>query len=68
MPIPSPQKDEEKSEFISRCMGDSVMNEEYSDGKQRAAVCFSQYKKAKKRAKGQARWEEQGNDEATIVL
>lgn len=43
MPIPKPKKDQKKDEFISSCM--SILNEEYPDNKQRAAVCFSQWKK-----------------------
>lgn len=41
MPIPSPNKDEDRKSFMSRCMGDSKMNEEYPDSKQRVAVCMS---------------------------
>jgi len=36
LPIPTPRPDEEKNKFISRCMGDDVMNKEYPDSKQRA--------------------------------
>jgi hypothetical protein len=43
MPIPKPHKGEKKQDFISRCMGDGVMNKEY-DQKQRAAICYSQWK------------------------
>ncbi len=45
MPIPGPRKGESKDEFISRCMGDSVMNREFKDQKQRAAVCYRQWKR-----------------------
>jgi hypothetical protein len=41
MPIPSPNKDEDRKSFVSRCMGDDVMNKEYPDVKQRTAVCVS---------------------------
>ena len=41
MPIPSPNKDEDRKSFMSRCVGDSKMNEEYPDSKQRVAVCMS---------------------------
>ena len=44
MPIPKPGKDEKENDFISRCMSDKVMNKEYPDEKQRAAICFSQWK------------------------
>lgn len=41
MPIPSKNKDEDKSKFMSRCMSDSTMNKEYPDSKQRTAICIS---------------------------
>ena len=41
MPIPSPNKDEDRKSFMSRCMGNDVMNKEYPDVKQRTAVCVS---------------------------
>ena len=41
MPIPSPNKDEDRKSFMSRCMSDNKMNEEYPDQKQRTAVCMS---------------------------
>ena len=40
MPIPK-KEDEDKSKFMSRCMGDSTMNKEYPDGQQRYAICVS---------------------------
>jgi len=41
MPIPSKNKDEDKNNFMSRCMSDSKMKQEYPDNKQRTAVCIS---------------------------
>lgn len=41
MPIPSKRKDEDKTSFMSRCVGDEVMKNEYPDQKQRTAVCVS---------------------------
>lgn len=41
MPIPSRKKDEDRKSFMSRCMSDNKMNEEYPDQKQRTAVCMS---------------------------
>ena len=46
MPIPSP-KGEPKKNFLSKCMGDSVMVKEFPDEKQRYAVCQSKWKKSK---------------------
>jgi len=45
MPIPSP-KGEPKKDFLSKCMGDSVMVNEFPDEKQRYAVCKSKWSKA----------------------
>jgi hypothetical protein len=44
MPIPEPKKNQNKQEFISECMSDETMKQEYPDGKQRTAVCLSQTK------------------------
>ena len=46
MPIPSP-KGEPKKNFLSKCMGDSVMVKEFPNEKQRYAVCQSKWKKSK---------------------
>ena len=42
---------------MSRCMGDDIMNSEFSDPKQRAAVCNSQFEQRKKQ-KGTASWDD----------
>lgn len=44
MPIPQPNDNENKQKFLSRCMSDSTMKEEYKDSKQRVAVCLSKTK------------------------
>ena len=38
-------------------MGDDMMNEDFKDSKQRAAVCYSQYSKRLKN-KGEASWDD----------
>lgn len=43
--MPSPNKGESKSDFISRCMGDSEANSSFPDQKQRAAFCYSQWER-----------------------
>lgn len=43
MPLPTPQKDQKKKDFIDSCMASPTMNQEYKDPKQRVAVCYSQY-------------------------
>jgi len=44
MPLPKPRKDEKQDAFISRCMGNDLMNTEYPDNSQRVAVCYSQWR------------------------
>lgn len=46
MPLPKPTPNEDREKFIDRCMADDVMNKEFPDGKQRIAVCSSQYTKS----------------------
>ena len=48
MPIPKPTTNETEDEFISRCMGDEVMNEDYPDNEQRSGVCYSQWQNRNK--------------------
>jgi len=47
MPLPSPSGKQDKSGFISNCMSNDNMRKEFPDQKQRAAVCYSKWKKAK---------------------
>tara|TARA_R110002074_G_scaffold353286_1_gene525032 strand:- start:177 stop:800 length:624 start_codon:yes stop_codon:yes gene_type:complete len=41
MPIPSKKENEKPNEFMSRCMSDDKLKEEYPSNKQRTAVCLS---------------------------
>jgi len=43
MPVPKPNKDEKKEDYISRFMSDPKMIEEYPDQKQRLAVAYSEF-------------------------
>ena len=47
MPLPSPSGKQDKSGFISSCMSNDNMRKEFPDQKQRAAVCYSKWKRAK---------------------
>tara|TARA_R100000008_G_C3519679_1_gene133277 strand:- start:361 stop:513 length:153 start_codon:yes stop_codon:yes gene_type:complete len=49
MPLPSKQSAEKRSAFMRRCMSDKKVSAEFTDPKQRAAVCYSQYDKKKKK-------------------
>jgi hypothetical protein len=51
MPLPSPKGKQKEDGFMQKCMSDSLMNKEYSNNKQRVAVCHSLYKQAKKKSK-----------------
>ncbi len=46
MPIPKPNSNESRQDFMKRCMGDSTMVDEY-DSNQRLAVCSSSYNSSK---------------------
>jgi hypothetical protein len=63
MPLPDPQKNEKKSEFVSRCVGDLSDKKEFEDQKQRVAVCYSQWEKASKEANGSIKFD---NDEILL--
>lgn len=49
MPIPKPERNENKNEFISRCMR-FVSKENKWDQKQQLAICFSQWENKKNEA------------------
>jgi hypothetical protein len=48
MPLPTKNKDEDKSKFMDRCISNDDMKKEFSDIKQRIAVCLSQFTKKEK--------------------
>jgi hypothetical protein len=62
MPLVTPKKSEKQGEFVSRCMGDETMNKDFPDQKQRAAVCYSQFKKAGESIDASESLEEYKND------
>ena len=43
--MPDPKPNESRDDFMDRCMGDSKMNDEFGNPKQRAAVCNSYFEK-----------------------
>lgn len=47
MPIPQPNKDEDKEKFVARCVSSEAMKNEYPDNKQRIAVCLGQTRQSK---------------------
>lgn len=44
MPIPQPAPDEDRDQFIARCMANPTMREDFSNVGQRAAVCFEKWR------------------------
>src|SRR5690554_875268 len=46
MPLPRPERGESLRQFIGRCMSLPHMHDEFPDQRQRAAVCFSQWRNA----------------------
>lgn len=54
MPLPKPNENEKRDQFIDRCMADETMNEEYSDNSQRFAVCNNIYDRRNERTEGKA--------------
>lgn len=44
MPIPKPEKKEDRQKFVARCMGNETMKKEYPDNQQRIAICLGQTK------------------------
>ena len=55
MPIPKPNPNEEKKEFIQRCMENETMVSEYKNTDQRLAVCSTSYETLKKHENGKSR-------------
>ena len=47
MPLPKPSAGQSQKDFISSCMGNDAVNKEFPDEKQRAAVCYSQWRRSK---------------------
>lgn len=48
MPIPTPHTNEDKSQFMGRCMSDPVMTSEHPTTEQRTAVCLSSWERPHK--------------------
>lgn len=48
MPIPTPEPDETRGEFITRCMLDDTMRKEYPESDQRYVVCSQTFEDSKK--------------------
>jgi hypothetical protein len=58
MPLPHPSGKESKEAFIQKCAGDSVMNKEFPNQKNKLAVCFSIWQRSKGKHGAKASWED----------
>ena len=47
MPLPKPNLGEDRDEFVSRCMGDGKVIQEFPDSDQRVAACNTQFEGGK---------------------
>jgi hypothetical protein len=43
MPLSKPKPNEDKDTFLSRCIRDTTMQNEFPEGKQRFIVCLQQW-------------------------
>lgn len=69
MPIPTPKPNQEEDSFISSCMSSETMKKEYSNQKQRYAICKSQFDRKKKKNEGstnETKWDE--NDVSKVII
>lgn len=47
MPLPQPNENEKRNDFINKCMSDETMIQEYKNESQRFAVCNTEFSKNK---------------------
>lgn len=57
MPLPTPTRDENREDFISRCMANRTMRREFKQREQRLAVCNGQWRRGQ-------RQQREGGDES----
>jgi hypothetical protein len=71
MPLPTPKKNQEEESFMQDCMGDPTMNKDFKDQKQRAAVCYRQFrvrKDKKSDASEEVKWSDVSKDGAIGLI
>ncbi len=49
MPLPKPTADENRAEFISRCVSNPTVQQEFNTNEQRVAVCATQFDESRER-------------------
>lgn len=67
MPLPKPSTGEEEESFLTRCMGDKVMIEEFPKLEQRFAVCNIQWEALEEENEEESEDEEEDDELATLV-
>ena len=65
MPLPKPSLGEDRNDFLSRCMGDDKVVQEFPDSDQRIAVCNSQFEGGKMTEETQVDLEEYIEEQET---
>jgi HK97 family phage prohead protease len=65
MPLPKPSLGEDRNDFVSRCMGDDKVVQEFPDSDQRIAVCNSQFEGGKMTEETQVDLEEYIEEQET---
>ncbi len=73
MPLPTPEKNQEEDSFMQDCMGDPTMNKDFKDQKQRAAVCYRQFrvrkdKKSNASDTSEVKWSDVSKDGAIGLI
>lgn len=68
MPIPKPNKDERKVDYLPRCMSNPTMNEDYPNNDQRYAVCQSTWNRSKAMLEAARNIKESGADPYDYAL
>ena len=62
--MPTPKEGESRNDYMSRCMGDDKMNDEFGNPKQRAAVCNSYFEEKKAETVEALQYGKPGKDDA----
>jgi len=65
----TPKTDEQRNDFVRRCMESSKIQSEFPSQKQRLAVCENQFQKAKKNSRGaEVSWDTFENDSILFLI
>jgi len=62
--MPTPKEGESRDDYMSRCMGDDKMNDEFGNPQQRAAVCNSYFEEKKAETVEALQYGKPGKDDA----